>query len=52
MTLTAALEELDAALEQLTPQFAPHLREQFGIGPQTAAMLIAVAVDYPEHLRS
>lgn len=37
LTLTAELKELDAALEQLTTQFAPHLREQFGVGPQTAA---------------
>ncbi|WP_312184113.1 IS110 family transposase [Massilia timonae] len=52
LTLTAELKELDAALEQLTTEFAPHLREQFGVGPQTAAMLIAVAGDNPERLRS
>lgn len=33
LTLTAELKELDAALEKLTTQFAPHLREQFGVGP-------------------
>ncbi len=52
LTLTAELKELDASLDQLTSQFAPHLREQFGVGPQTAAMLIAVAGDNPERLRS
>ena len=50
--LAAELKELDAALEQLTTQFAPHLREQFGVGSQTAAMLSAVAGEHPERLRS
>ena len=52
LMLVAELKELDATLEQLTTQFAPHLREQFGVGPQTAATLIAVAGDNPERLRS
>jgi transposase len=52
LTLAAELKELDATLDQLTSQFAPHLREQFGVGPQTAATLIAVAGDNPERLRS
>ncbi|PRC93982.1 Transposase [Solimicrobium silvestre] len=52
LMLAAELKELDAALKQLTMQSAPHLREQFGIGPQTAATLIAVAGDNPERLRS
>jgi transposase len=50
--LTEELKEIDAALETLTSQAAPHLREQFGIGPQTAATLIAVAGDNPERLHS
>ncbi|MGZ9709282.1 IS110 family RNA-guided transposase [Glaciimonas sp. GNP009] len=50
--LAAELKEFDAQLEQLTRQSAPHLREQFGVGPQTAATLIAVAGDNPERLRS
>lgn len=52
LMLAAELKELDAILEQLTNEFAPHLREQFGVGPQTAAVLIAVAGDNPERLRS
>jgi transposase len=52
LMLAAELKEFDARLEQLTRQSAPHLREQFGVGPQTAATLIAVAGDNPERLRS
>lgn len=52
LMLAADLKELDAALEHLTSESAPHLREQFGVGPQTAATLIAVAGDNPERLRS
>ena len=52
LILAAELKELDATLEQLTKQFAPHLREQFCVGPQTAATLIAVAGDNPERLHS
>ena len=50
--LAAELKEIDTALEQMTSQSAPHLREQFGVGPQTAAALIAVAGDNPERLHS
>lgn len=52
LMLTAELKELDSELEQLTSQFAPHLREQFGVGPLTAATLIVTAGDNPERLRS
>lgn len=52
LTLAAELKELDNTLDKLTSQFAPSLREQFGVGPQTAATLIAVAGDNPERLRS
>lgn len=52
LTLAAELKELDASLETLTNISAPHLRAQFGIGPQTAAVLIATAGDNPERLRS
>ena len=50
--LAAELKELDVRLEQLTIQSAPSLRAQFGVGPQTAATLIAVAGDNPERLRN
>lgn len=52
LQLAAELKELDAALDRLTSQAAKRLREQFGVGPQTAAILIAVAGDNPERLRS
>ncbi|MBR7776981.1 IS110 family transposase [Undibacterium rugosum] len=52
LMLAEELKELDAELERLTMQSAPHLREQFGVGPQTAATLITVAGDNPERLRS
>ncbi len=50
--LTAELKELDSTLERLTSTAAKRLRQQFGVGPQTAATLLAVAGDNPERLRS
>jgi transposase len=50
--LTAELRELDAALERLTTYAAKRLRTRFGVGPQCAATLLAVAGDNPERLRS
>ena len=51
-----ALEEeiriLDAMLDSLTTQYAPRLRARCGVGPQTAAILVAVAGDNPERLKS
>jgi len=52
LALSAELKELDAELEKLTCQSAPRLRDQFGVGPQTAATLIAVAGDNPERLHN
>jgi transposase len=52
LSLTTELRELDATLERLTKQAAKRLRSQFGVGPQTAATLLAVAGDNPERLRS
>jgi transposase len=52
LMLAAELKELDAILERLTSRSAKRLREQFGVGPQTAATLMAVAGDNPERLRS
>jgi transposase len=52
MHLTAELRELDAVLERLTMHAAKRLRSQFGVGPQSAATLLAVAGDNPERLRS
>ena len=50
--LSAELKELDETLEHLTAQAAKRTRQQFGVGPQTAAILLAVAGDNPERLRS
>jgi len=52
LMLADELKELDNTLDKLTSQFAPSLRQQFGVGPQTAATLIAVAGDNPGRLRS
>lgn len=52
LMLAAELKELDDALESLTSRSAKRLRQQFGVGPQTAATLMAVAGDNPERLRS
>lgn len=52
LMLAAELKELDATLDRLTNQSAKRLRDQFGVGPQTAAILMAVAGDNPERLRS
>ena len=50
--LTTELKELDGMMECLTSVAAKRLRQQFGIGPQTAATLLSVAGDNPERLRS
>jgi len=50
--LSSELKELDETLEHLTAQAAKRTRQQFGVGPQTAAILLAVAGDNPERLRS
>lgn len=52
LMLSAELKGLDATLDRLTSQSAKRLRNQFGVGPQTAAILIAVAGDNPERLRN
>jgi transposase len=52
LMLEAELKELDSELEQLTLEFTPNLRAQFGVGPLTAATLIVAAGDNPERLRS
>ena len=52
LMLAEELKELDAMLEHLTGQHAKRLRQQFGVGPHTAAVLIGVAGDNPERLRS
>jgi transposase len=50
--LNNELKALDKTLEQLTFQAAKRMRKQYGVGPQTAAILLSVAGDNPERLRS
>jgi transposase len=52
LALAEEVTTLDAMLEQLTLKHARRLRERFGVGPQTAAVLVAVAGDNPERLKS
>lgn len=52
LVLAKEISELDKALEHLTREHAVRLRGQFGIGPQTAAVLLAVAGDNPERLKN
>jgi transposase len=51
-TLAEEIKSLDTMLNDLTNQHARRLRERFGVGPQTAAVLVAVAGDNPERLKS
>jgi transposase len=52
LVLAEELKALDTMLDNLTNQHAKRLRERFGVGPQTAAVLVAVAGDNPERLKS
>jgi transposase len=52
LALEDEIKALDSMLENLTTQYAPRLRGRFGVGPQTAAVLVAVAGDNPERLKS
>lgn len=51
MALTEELNELDESLDKLARKYASNLRNQFGVGPQTAATLLAVAGDNPARLK-
>ena len=52
LALAEELKTLNAMLERLTLTHARRLRERFGVSPQTAAVLVAVAGDNPERLKS
>lgn len=52
LLLDREVNALDAMLECLTQLHAKRLRSRFGIGPQTAATLLAVAGDNPERLHN
>ena len=50
--LDAQLERLDALIVPLVTAHAPSLLAVYGVGPDTAAMLLVTAGDQPERLRS
>lgn len=52
LELSKELKQLDRSLEKLTAQYAPKLRARFGVGPATAAVLLSVAGDNPDRLKS
>jgi len=52
LVLTHELKQLDKKLEELTNKYAQQLRARFGVGPNTAAILLSVAGDNPERLKS
>ncbi len=52
LALTKELKQLDKILEELTSKYALQLRARFGVGPNTAAILLSVAGDNPERLKS
>ncbi|GKN27157.1 hypothetical protein NUKP82_39030 [Klebsiella variicola] len=52
MVLTEEMNELDESLDKLTRKYANNLRNQLGVGQQTAATLLAVAGDNPERLKN
>jgi len=52
LALAEELKTLDAMLDRLTLQHATRLRARFGVGAQTAAVLVVVAGDNPERLKS
>ena len=52
IALNEEIKDLEAQIEQLVGQRAPHLLEEFGIGVDTAAEILIVAGDNPERIRS
>lgn len=52
LALSTELKQLDKKLEELTNKYAVQLRTRFGVGPNTAAILLSVAGDNPERLKS
>jgi transposase len=52
LMLSEELNQLDRQLDNLTQKHASQLRHRFGVGPQTAAILLSVAGDNPERLKN
>jgi transposase len=52
LALRDEIKILDPELEQLTNDHAPRLRQEFGVGAQTAAVSDYVAGDNPDRLKN
>ncbi|KQN53593.1 transposase [Serratia sp. Leaf51] len=52
LALAEELTQLDELLDNLIQEYAGSLRRPFGVGPQTAAILLAVAGENPERLKN
>ncbi len=52
LLLDQEIKEHDVALDQMTEQASPTLRDGFGIGPDTAAEILVVLGDNPDRIRS
>jgi transposase len=52
ITLSNELKALDKQLDKLTQTHCPKLRSRMGVGPYTAGILVSVAGDNPERLKS
>ncbi|MEJ1090054.1 IS110 family transposase [Microbacterium sp. Mu-80] len=52
VALNEEIKELEAQIEHLVLQRAPHLLDEFGIGVDTAAEILIVAGDNPERIKS
>lgn len=52
IALNDEIKDLEAQIEQLVLQRAPHLLDEFGIGVDTAAEILIVAGDNPERIHS
>ena len=52
LLLDQEIKEHDVALDQMTEQASPTLRDGFGIGPDTAAEILVILGDDPDRIRS
>lgn len=52
LELSQEIIQLDRKLKQLTDEYAPGMRRQFGLGPQTVATLLTVAGENSERLKN
>jgi transposase len=52
LTPAEELKALNTMVDNLTSQHARRIRERFGVGPQTGAVMVAVPGDNPERLKN